>query len=286
MKTITSISGGKTSAYLAANYHSDDLVFALVRIEDKNCLFPDKKIRQLVEDRIQQPFVATAEDDTIIYTMLDLEQFLGRKINWVTGLTFDEVIDKKGGWLPNKLHRYCTTWMKIDPIFNYWRENYKDPVYMNIGFRANETDRAKKMIERKNEYGFIEHHTIVGKTKTGNQNKWAYVPYQVPQFHLINDGIYRDTIHNFWIGKPVRFAERNNCVGCFHRNPVLLRHEFEVFPKKMNWFTSKEIQKMNKNKKATWRSDMSYTEISKMNFQFSLMDDMFSECDSGFCEVA
>lgn len=284
MNTITSVSGGKTSAYLAANYPSDDLVFALVRIEDKKCLFPDKKIRQIVEDKIQAPFIGTAEDDMIIYTMLDLEQFLGKQINWVTGITFDEVIEKKGGWLPNKLHRYCTTWLKIDPIFEYWRNNYDEPVIMNIGYRANETNRAVKMHNRLNENGFLEHHAIIGQSKNG-RNKWADIPYQTPKFPLIENNIYRDTIHNFWLDKPVRFAERNNCVGCFHRNPVLLRHEFEVHPKKMNWFATQEELKMKKNKKAKWRSDVDYRTIFNMKPQITLMDEMFSECDSGHCEI-
>ena len=30
----------------------------------------------------------------IIYTMLDLEQFIGSKIDWVTGKTFDDAIIK------------------------------------------------------------------------------------------------------------------------------------------------------------------------------------------------
>jgi hypothetical protein len=34
MKTVTSVSGGQSSAYIAANYPSDFLVFALVCIED------------------------------------------------------------------------------------------------------------------------------------------------------------------------------------------------------------------------------------------------------------
>ena len=72
MKTMNSLSGGKTSSYIAANYPADYDVFSLVRIEDQNCRFPDEKIRQEVEDRIQAPFIGTAEDDTIIYTMLDL----------------------------------------------------------------------------------------------------------------------------------------------------------------------------------------------------------------------
>ena len=95
MKTINSLSGGKTSSYIAANYPADYDVFSLVRIEDSNCKFPDEKIRKEVEDRIQAPFIATAEQDTIIYTMLDLEQHICRKIHWVTGRTFDEVTKRK-----------------------------------------------------------------------------------------------------------------------------------------------------------------------------------------------
>ena len=281
MKTITSVSGGKTSAYLAENYPSDDLVFALVRIESKKAMFPDPKIRQVVEDRIQAPFIATAEDDMIIYTMLDLEQYLGRKINWVTGITFDEVIEKKGGWLPNKLHRYCTSWLKIDPIFNYWRDNYDEPVHMNIGYRANETRRAIKMKGRLNDNGYLEHHAIVGQSKNG-RNKWADIPYQKPSFPLIEANVYRDTIHNFWLDKPVRFAERNNGGGGVQRNPILLKHESEVHPEKMNWFAEQEELKMKKNKKATWRSDVDYRRIINMKPQLSLMNEMFTECDSGY----
>jgi len=95
MITVNSLSGGKTSSYIAANYPADYDVFALVRIEHEASKFPDAKIRQEVEDRIQAPFIATAEDDTIIYTMLDLEQYIGRKITWVTGKTFDDIILQK-----------------------------------------------------------------------------------------------------------------------------------------------------------------------------------------------
>ena len=61
MKTVNSLSGGKTSSYIAANYKADFNVFALVRIEHEESKFPDKKIRQEVEDRIQAPFIATAK---------------------------------------------------------------------------------------------------------------------------------------------------------------------------------------------------------------------------------
>ena len=48
MKTINSLSGGKTSSYIAANYPADYNVFALVRTEDLSSKFKDDKIRQLV----------------------------------------------------------------------------------------------------------------------------------------------------------------------------------------------------------------------------------------------
>ena len=96
MKTVNSLSGGKTSSYIAANYPADYDVFSLVRIEDKACLFPDEKIRKQVEDKLQAPFIGTVEDDTIIYTMLDLEQYNGREIKWETGLDLAEVVKTKG----------------------------------------------------------------------------------------------------------------------------------------------------------------------------------------------
>ena len=97
MKTVNSVSGGKTSSYIAKHYPADYNVFALVRTNDKKCLFPDKKIRQEVSDRIGKEFIGTLEEDTIIYTMLDLEQFIGSKIDWVSGNTFDEVVTRKNG---------------------------------------------------------------------------------------------------------------------------------------------------------------------------------------------
>ena len=108
MKTVNSLSGGKTSSYIAANYPADYNVFSLVRTDDKKCMFPDAKIRQQVSDRLGTEFIGTLEDDTIIYTMLDLEQFIGSKIDWVTGKTFDAVL-KTAGTLPDPLRRYCTT---------------------------------------------------------------------------------------------------------------------------------------------------------------------------------
>lgn len=72
MKTVNSLSGGKTSSYLAVHYPADYNVFSLVRTDDKRVLFPDEKVRQIVSDKIGKEFIGTLEEDTIVYTMLDL----------------------------------------------------------------------------------------------------------------------------------------------------------------------------------------------------------------------
>lgn len=280
MKIINSVSGGKTSAYIAANYKSDYNVFALVRVEDKQCLFPDKKIRQLVEDRIQKPFVGTVEDNTIIYTILDLEQYIGNKIEWVSGITFDEVVKTKGGWLPNKLHRYCTTHLKLQPIFDWWQQNINKPSEFRIGFRANEHSRAKNTLAKTNKNGLLEMKAIVGKH--GSRNKWGLIEWQKPIFPLINDNIYKDQIEEYWKDKPVRFAWMNNCVGCFHKNELLLKKMYELHPNKMNWF---EKQEMNRNPRDGWKNHKRYKDIKNINLQFELFESDFTECDSGYCGI-
>ena len=280
MKTVNSLSGGKTSSYIAANYPADYDVFALVRIEDKRCLFPDKKIRQIVEDRIQAPFIATAEDDTIIYTMLDLEQYIGREITWVTGKTFDEIIirgDKK--YLPNVTQRFCTTQMKLDPIFKWWQSEIGKPIQTRIGYRANEHNRAKTMLSKLNEDGLSTYKTIVGKRKT--QNKWANIGWQKPVFPLIQDNIYKDQVESYWKDKPVRFAYMNNCIGCFHRNEVLLKLMSEKHPNKFNWFIEAE-QETGHNVR-TFKNGVTYKQIKNSLKQVPLFEDDFNECDSGYC---
>jgi hypothetical protein len=279
LKTVNSLSGGKTSSYIAANYPADYNVFSLVRTDDKNCIFPDKKIRQEVSDRLGTEFIGTLEEDMIIYTMLDLEQFIGSKIDWVTGKTFDEITVRNGKrYLPNVTQRFCTTEMKLQPIFDWWRKEINQVVEMRIGFRANEQRRAKTMLSKANKNGNLEFKAIVGKRKT--QNKWADIEWQKPKFPLIDNPIFKDSIENFWQDKNVRFAYLNNCVGCFHRSPVLLKHMSDKHPNKFQWFVDSEE---NGYGKRTFKNGMKYKDIKKSLKQTKLFDTDFNECDSGYC---
>ena len=280
MKTVNSLSGGKTSSYIAANYPADYNVFSLVRTSDKKCLFPDAKVRQMVSDRLGTEFIGTLEEDTIIYTMLDLEQFIGSKIDWVTGKTFDEVILRNGKkYLPNVTQRFCTTEMKLQPLFDWWRNSINEVVEMRIGFRANEGSRAKTMLSKTNENGNSTFKAIVGKRKT--QNKWADIEWQKPRFPLIEDNIYKDKVEKYWKDKNVRFAYMNNCVGCFHRNEVLLKLMSDKHPNKFQWFVNAE-QETGYNVR-TFKNGVTYDRIKDSLKQTQLFDDDFNECDSGYC---
>ena len=280
MKTVNSLSGGKTSSYIAANYPADYNVFSLVRTDDKNCMFPDKKIRQEVSDRLGVEFIGTLEEDTIIYTMLDLEQFIGSKIDWVTGKAFDDVILRNGKkYLPNVTQRFCTTEMKLQPLFDWWRSSINEVVEMRIGFRANEQNRAKTMLSKTNENGNSTFKAIVGKRKT--QNKWANIEWQKPKFPLIEDSIFKDKVEKYWQDKNVRFAYMNNCVGCFHRNEVLLKLMSDKHPNKFQWFINAE-QETGYNIR-TFKNGVTYEKIKDSLKQTELFDDDFNECDSGYC---
>lgn len=72
MYTVNSLSGGKTSSYMALHYEADYNVFSLVCIDDASCTPSDKKLVQRVNDKLEQSqggkygdFIATAEDDQV-----------------------------------------------------------------------------------------------------------------------------------------------------------------------------------------------------------------------------
>jgi len=241
--TVNSISGGKTSAYVMKHYPANINVFSLVRVEDKKNLWmqgKDELTRKVVSDRIGQDFDGTVEMDEIIYTILDLEQHTGCGVNWVTGETFEQVIKNHSNYLPNKMARFCTTDMKIIPIFNFIKSITSEPVRMRIGLRPTEKNRMETILERADENGLEHFKTIIGKSKNGKRNKWGNVPYRYAEFPLIDDNIQKDIIYNYWNNQKVRFAYRNNCVGCVNRNPLFLSHIAQKDKESFNWFVRQE----------------------------------------------
>ena len=202
--------------------------------------------------------------------------------NIITGGARNNIGKNGKYYLPNIMVRYCTEHLKMKPIFDWWKNKINQIVEMRIGFRANETKRASKMISKLNLRGFDEMKTIIGSR--GTRNKWGMIEWRKPTFPLIKDQIYKDKIENYWqTNKEVRFEKGyyNNCVGCFHRNAIFLKKMSEEHPRKMEWFANIEEENFpNKFKK-----DITYKEIMNHKKQFEIEWEDFSDCDSGFCGI-
>ena len=277
MITVNSISGGKTSSFIAKNYPADYNIFSLVRTNDKECIYPDKKTRQIVSDKIGVDFIGTLEQDNIITIMLELEQYIGKEITWLTAKPFEDIINgdwnkgKNGShYLPNMMVRYCTTELKMKPIFEWWQNEINEVCEMRI----------ERMIEKLNDKGNEEIKVIVGKNKT--RNKWGMVEWRKPKFPLIEDRIDARFINDYWNkNKEVKFEKGyyNNCVGCFHRQPMFLNKMSNEHSNKMEWFSKQE----ELNYPNTFKKGQTYKEIISYNSQLELEWEDFNDCDSGYC---
>jgi len=270
MKTINSISGGKTSSYLAYHYPADFTIFSLIRIEDEKCKPKDKTLIKFVSDKIGMDFIATAESDLTLKAVIDLEQLIGKEIIWVTGETFEKINKKKTGGkgLPNQNWRFCTTEMKMRPIFDWWFKNINEKVKMGIGFRYDEKERATRLSNT--------FKGIVGKSKHGNRNKWEELEWREGYFPLIEDKINHFHVIE-WIKKTnLIFPLDSNCVGCFHKPIQQLRKNWDIEPEKMQWFANQE-------KYAKWKKEGTYNDFKKLGLQMDFIFGTGSGCNGGFC---
>lgn len=270
MKTVNSLSGGKTSSYLAKHYPADYNIFSLVRIEDEKCRPKDKSLVKFVSEKLGIDFIATAESDLTLYAVMDLEQLIGQEIIWVTGNTF-EMVNKKatgGKGLPNMNWRFCTTEMKMRPIFDWWYKNINEKVRMGIGFRYDEMERKDRLT--------TSFKGIIGKSKNGTRNKWAEIEWREGYFPLIDNKITHIDVYKWAEKSGLVFPLDSNCVGCFHKPLQQLRKNWDTETKKMQWFADQE-------KSARWKKEAKYINIKKIGLQQDFNFGTGSGCQAGFC---
>lgn len=268
-KTVNSLSGGKTSSYMATHYPADYDIFALVRINDHRASPKDPWLARAVSDKINADFIATAEDDKTLVLMLELEQKIGREITWVTGPTFDEVISSKKA-LPNRRWRFCTSEMKIQPIFNWWRQNIGEVVDMRIGYRYDESERADRFTDT--------NKVVIGKSKSGKRNKWGLVKWRNGLFPLIEDKILHYHVKQWSLKSGLVFPEDSNCVGCFWKDVQQLRRNWHDNRDKMQWFSDQEASTGRRFKK-----EMKYSSVKKLMIQQDFDFGTGSGCMAGAC---
>jgi 3'-phosphoadenosine 5'-phosphosulfate sulfotransferase (PAPS reductase)/FAD synthetase len=268
MKTVNSISGGKTSSYLAKHYPADYNLFSLVRIEDKECTPKDKKLVQLVSDKIGMEFIATAESDLTLKVVLDLEQLIGTEIKWLTGKTFEQIIKDRSNYLPNQMTRFCTTEMKMRPIANFCRDEIKEIVSMRLGIRYDENHRV--------DYSNTDFKFHNGYSKNG-RNKWKTEKYRELDYYLVDNQIEHYIIFLWSLSTNIEFPPDSNCVGCFHKPVQQLRKNWDDESLKMQWFANQEIGRKK------FKKEMKYETIKKIGLQTDFIFGTGSGCNSGAC---
>ncbi len=284
MITVNSLSGGKTSSYLAYHYPADLELFSLVCIDSHNAGRKiDKKLKQMANDKLQKycshqnEFLATSEDPIILKTMFDLEQILGREIIWLRGLGWEQMLKVKKA-IPNMDKRFCTSIMKMQPIFEFLFIYHSLPVNMRVGYRYDEMERAEKFTDK---WKYATHCEYRPKSNTWI-HRWAEMVWRVGEFVLINNKVTHKQVKDFWqpfIDKKLMdFAKDSNCQNCFWKDEQQLRKNFDENPEIMYWSAIQEDLY-----KHTLKESMSMLEISKIGIQMDFNFGTGSGCKAGFC---
>jgi hypothetical protein len=274
MKTVNSLSSGKSSSYLAVNYEADYDVFACVCIDDPDSKPKDPAILKYAQNKLSSfnqeygEFIATAEDVKSLKVMMDLEQLIGREITWVRDMSFDDVISIPGKTrLPGKFFRYCTQKMKIEALFKWWFHEIGVKCKMRIGFRFDEFNRMIKFFNNTNptEYKFpISCKNYGNKNQKHKTFNWRHV-----EMPLIKDGITKDVVNDFWDNeqtfgsglfeekRKIEFPVFSNCKGCFWKDEAVIAAEAEMNPEVIRWFAKQETKG-----NGIWRDDgITYQDI-------------------------
>lgn len=278
--TVNSLSGGKTSSYLAVNYPADIDLFALVVIDCHNAnhrFRNDKKLVQKVNDKIQKhsinksEVISTAEDINTIKIIFELEQLTGREIKWVRGMSWEQLIKYKSA-IPNQAMRFCTFNLKIRPIFEYLLINQHHLVDMRIGYRFDEQERKNNFTT---DIKYVDSINLFGEYR---QN-WKTTTWRKGSFPLIDDKVIHPTIIDFWKQySNFVFPKDSNCQMCFWKQEPQLRKNFDTNPSIMKWAAVQEAIKGN-----TFKKEMSLLQIAKLGLQLDFIFGTGSGCSSGMC---
>jgi hypothetical protein len=113
----------------------------------------------------------------------------------------------------------------------WWAENIGEPIVMRIGYRQNEGNRKKTMLEKINADGLLEMKMTFEKNKRG-QNKWDLVPWQKPVFPLIDETpMLKHQISEYWKDKPVEFLDYDNKIKSLETKDKFLSNNTFVVKK-------------------------------------------------------
>jgi hypothetical protein len=248
MKSITSVSGGKTSAMMAIEFPTDHYIFAVVLVNHPPSAPKDKGLFREIQKRIPH-FIASQEADLTLLNMLRLEQELGKAINWVASeFTMDDFILNQTDlpryrtsqpMLPNAAHRFCTEQTKLNPMFWHCYLNYfdgKSPLLMNIGLRWDEPKRVERWTCDKDRFKYPYACSLQ------SLKQWQYrsAEWRVSNFPMFDAGISSLDVAKYWLEKGWVFPEVSNCRFCFHHRDIQQQRQAELEPENLQWWIDME----------------------------------------------
>jgi len=264
---VASISGGRSSAYMAVHYPADYYVFAVVLTEDPNCRIQDKGLLRAVQEKCPV-FQGSRELDQTLLNVLRLEQLIGKEITWVWGKTYDRLIRNRS-MIPNQAMRFCTEELKVYPIFNYTfsrvlsgeydseKEMFVcDPIEMQIGFRADEPHRVYKMLGARwgedgcwdwSRLGSCENFQASLKCDIAGQfagkHRWAEkYEWRFRQAPMFLEGTTKQVVNRYWEKKGWEFPEISNCDQCFFHTSAEKRRQHQLHPERTSWWIDQEVK--------------------------------------------
>lgn len=239
MKTVTSVSGGKTSAMMALEFPTDHYIFAIVLTDHQLSAPKDKGLLRECQNRIPW-FVASHEADLTLLNMLRLEQELGKRIDWVASeYSLDRYLygdtDLAGYrshtfMLPNASTRFCTEQTKLVPMFQYSYSNYlemfracdlktkkeililHEPLLMHIGFRWDEPKRVEDWTcdKEKFKFPFAAWTGLSEDSKSCSlffrkRQQHEEIEWRISRFPMYEHGISKIDVAEYWHDKKWEF---------------------------------------------------------------------------------
>lgn len=224
---------------MAIHYPTEFNIFAVVLTEDKNAIPRDKGLLRECQNRIPW-FYASRELDETLYAVLELEQRLGKKVDWTASdYTYDTLIRIRKHRLPNKSLRFCTEVLKVLPIFTYSYLHYYDgsPILMNLGFRYDEPKRVEKY-NCKNNFNKLPYKCSLFNQR---RQRWTKdIEWRVENFPLYQDKITEPVIIDYMNKENFKFPKVSNCDFCFFHNMDKLQYQVEKYAKRLEWWTNFE----------------------------------------------
>jgi hypothetical protein len=179
--------------------------------------------------------------------------------------------------LPGKekhtLGRFCTTFLKIAPAFEFWYK-YLSPekIGVNIGFRYDEQERIKTFTTT---WDFPISCNLYGNNR---QNWIKGLEWRYGIFKLIEDKIIHPQIIDYFRDKNIHFPKDSNCQNCIFKNIEQISMNNQNCPNQIEWANNMEILTSHK-----WHKNFSINQskIHPIQKDFIYGDQL--GCDAGEC---